>query len=393
VRRALALVGAGSLAAALWGFSHPVQSFAGPDSIFWRIDVPLAGCLLALLFARLPGTGRLALVSVLFTVALVETGARLVVAARAPRIESYVAEGYYRGDDLLGYAPTPGAVTPAWKRWNGRLLYSTEYAIDEHGRRVTPIANRPERDRFALFFGDSCTFGEGVAQQETLPFFAGQLAPSVMPYNYGFHGYGPQQMLARLESGRLRAEIVEADGVLVYLFIDAHVSRAIGSLGVYTQWADAMPFYALDASGRPQRHGNFNTGRPLVAMAYSLLGRSALLEAFRVDLPARIDDRHVELTAALLGRSQELFHAQFGPQRFVVVAFPGSKLSGRLGAALKHQGVELLDFSALLDPDRAEYHIPEDWHPTALTNRVLAEHVVEALALGRAGYSLARSVP
>jgi hypothetical protein len=214
-----------------------------------------------------------------------------------------------------------------------------------------------------------------------------------MPYNYGFHGYGPQQMLARLESDGLRAEIAEADGVLVYLFIDAHVSRAIGSLRVYTQWADDMPFYVLDASGRPWRHGNFNTGRPLTAMAYSLLGRSALLEAFRVDLPVRIDDRHVEITAALLARSQDLFHAQFGPQRFVVVAFPGSRLAGPLGTALRRRGVEFLDFSALLDPDRPEYHIPEDWHPTALTNRVLAEHVVDALALRRAGYSMARRVP
>jgi hypothetical protein len=202
-----------------------------------------------------------------------------------------------------------------------------------------------------------------------------------MPYGYGFHGYGPQHLLARLESGQLPGEVSESDGDLVYLFIDSHVNRAIGSMVVYTGWADSTPNYVLDESGVPLRRGTLTTGRPLTSLLYSVLGRSQTLAYLGVDIPPRITERHIDLTARILARSAELFRASFGAGRFVVVIFPGSTHAGRLATALDRLDVEFLDYSSLLDYDDPRYFIAEDWHPSPLTHRTLAERLVEDLAL------------
>jgi hypothetical protein len=375
------LVALGGLLFALLGLTTPEVSLRSPTTILWRIDAPLLLALVSFGMVMLPGSTRLLLASTLLCAAGVETGARLL-ALREPRLETYVAPDYYQHDPLLGWAPLRAAVTPAWKRADGRLVYETEYRIDALGRRVTPLPGAGPRDRFLLFFGGSCAFGEGVGQEETLPFFSAAAAPRYEAYNYGFHGYGPQHLLARLEAGGLREEVSQEEGVLVYLFIDDHLRRAIGSMRVYAHWADDAPYYVLGSQGVPERRGTLTTGRPVLSLLYSLLGRSQALLSLGIDLPVRIEDAHVELTAALLTRSQQLYREQFGAaRRFVVVASPGSRMATRLGAALGRRGVELLDYGELIELSRPEYHFAHDGHPTALTHRVVAERLVADLGL------------
>ena len=100
-----------------------------------------------------------------------------------------------------------------------------------------------------------------------------------------------------------------------------------------------------------------------------------------VDIPPRITERHIDLTARILARSAELFRASFGAGRFVVVIFPGSTHADRLATALGRLDVESLDYSSLLDYGDPRYFIAEDLHPSPLTHRILAERLVEDLAL------------
>ena len=360
---------------------HFSEYFRAPDAIFWGFAAPLLGVLLCTGFLVLPTAGRLALGSLLVTVALVEGIFAVVSAWGEPEVETYVAPEYYEDHEALGWVPKAGITTPASKRVNGAEIYDVEYAIDDRQRRITPVSAGQARSRFLLFFGGSCTFGEGLEQAETLPSLVAKRAPSHMPYNYGFHGYGPQQLLARLESESIADDVEEDDGILVYLFIDSHVNRAIGSLVIYTGWAHAAPYYEIDASGQPARRGNLTTGRPVTSLFYSLVGRSQVLRYFNVEMPLVITDSHVEHTAQIFARSAALFREQFRSRRFVVVMFPGSSLAGRLGAALDRQGVESLDYSQLLDYSQAKYHLPEDWHPTAEANEVIAEQLAADLAI------------
>jgi hypothetical protein len=59
------------------------------------------------------------------------------------------------------------------------------------------------------------------------------LTSQYRPYNYGGIGYGPQQMLAKLQEGGIQQEVAEHQGVLVYLLIPDHVNRAIGTMQVH----------------------------------------------------------------------------------------------------------------------------------------------------------------
>jgi hypothetical protein len=357
-------------------------SFRGPTTIFWWWGVPLLGALLSAAFLALPTSGQLALAATVLTVGALEAGAAALNAWSEPTVETWIDPEYYQAHPDLGWAPTPGIKARAWKRVAGESVYDVQYSIDALGRRVTRGAAAGPRSTFLLFFGCSVTFGEGVQDTKTFPHFVAQRAPQVRTYNYGFHGYGPQQLLARLETQDLRAQVLEPDGSLVYLFIDAHVNRAIGSMVVYTGWADTAPYYRPGPDGALVRDGTLTTGRPMTSVLYSILGRSQVLKRWHVDVPLTITERHIDLTARVLAASAQLFHQQFGGDRFVVVIFPGSTHAARLGRALDRHGVEFLDYSALFDAADPAYAIANDWHPSPRAHRRLGEQLVTDLGLG-----------
>lgn len=357
-------------------------AFRDPETIFWWFGMPLLGTVLAAAFLLLPASGRLALAATLLCIGMLEGGARAVSAWSEPTTETWIDPEYYQAHAALGWAPKPGIRTRAWKRVAGEPVYDVQYSIDALGRRVAPAADAGARRSFLLLFGCSVTFGEGVNDSETLPQFIAERAPLVRPYNYAFHGYGPQQLLARLETQDLRTEVAEPDGSLLYLFIDAHVSRAIGSMVVYTAWADTAPYYRLGLDNTPFRDGTLTTGRPATSVLYSVLGQSQLLKRARLDVPLAITERHIDLTARLLAASARRFHQQFGAGRFVVVVFPGSRHAGALSRALQRYGVDTLDYSTLFDASAPQYAIPNDWHPTPRAHQRLAEQLVTDLNLG-----------
>lgn len=356
-------------------------SFHDPTAIFWWFGVPLSVMLLAAAFLVLPSSGQLALAATVLTVGALEAGTWALGVQAQPAEETWIEPEYYQAHPVLGWTPKPGISTRAWKRVAGEPVYDVRYSIDAFGRRITPGADTGTRSSFLLLFGCSVTFGEGVNDTETLPHYIAERAPDVRPYNYGFHGYGPQQVLARLENQDLRAEVAEPGGSLVYLFIDAHVNRAIGSMIVYTGWADKAPYYRVSLDGTPFRDGTLTTGRPATSILYSILGHSQLLKRARLDVPLAISERHIDLTARILAASKQRFHQQFGDGRFVVVIFPGSQHAAELGRALGRQGVEILDYRALFDAADPEYAIPNDWHPTPQAHRLLAEQLVTDLGL------------
>jgi hypothetical protein len=373
----LACLGALTIAALHWD-----TSFRKPAEIFWWWGVPLSGMMLAAAFLALPRSGRLALAATVLTIGALEAGVWALGAQAEPAVETWIDPEYYQAHAELGWAPKPGIRTRAWKRVAGEPVYDVHYSIDALGRRITPATGTAPRSTFLLFAGCSVTFGEGVEDSETLPNFAAELAPEVRVYNYGFHGYGPQQLLVRLETQDLRAQVAEAAGTLVYLFIDAHVNRAIGSMVVYTGWADTAPYYSSGPEGALVRHGTLTTGRPLTSIVYSVLGRSEVLKHWHRDVPLVITDGHIYLTASILASSAQRFREQFPGGRFVVAIFPGSTHAPRLKRALDRHGVEFLDYSALFDHADPAYAIVNDWHPTPRAHRRLAEQLVTDLGLG-----------
>ena len=303
------------------------------------------------------------------------------------RVDEVYQQRYVNRDETLGYRPYPNLNVPAVLKLRNKIIYSARYTIDEFGRRSTPVdaTGGVERDRFLLFFGCSFTFGDGVNDRETMPYYAGQAAPAYTPYNYAFSGYGPQQMLVRLQSTPIEDEVKEKKGALVYLFIDPHIQRLIGSMYVYNKWGEDMPFFRM-RDGRLTREGSFKSGRKTLSVIYRLLGKLQIVKFLRLDFP-KINQNHLRLLAEVIKESKNEFNKKFDGE-FYVVIYPGSKYGERLKPHLKDAGISFFDYSNLFDSKDPSLFFDVDQHPTPAAQRLLALRLTQDLGIGARGHAV-----
>jgi hypothetical protein len=289
--------------------------------------------------------------------------------------------GWNIPDSVLGYTLPPNAQIVDKTTRGGTLLYQATYTTDAYHRRITPIDYLEQRHKFLLFFGCSMTFGLGVNDDETMPFYMAQYASHYHPYNYGVSGYGPHYMLAQLQRGTLTKEINENEGIGIYTFIDHHIDRAIGTMRVYNQWEEHAPFYTLDAHDRLVRKGDFTSGRRVVSFLYWVLGKSQILQYFNVTFPTSISEEHIRLTARIIAEAHTVFHQQFPHAEFYVLLYPGVSRGHNLIPYLVEAGVKYLDYSNFIDWPHPELTQVDGAHPTAQGHRVVAAQLAKELGI------------
>jgi hypothetical protein len=296
---------------------------------------------------------------------------------------------YYSRDPWLGYRATPNTIARHIKLIGTKQMFNVTYLIDRFGRRETPVSNQRSRKRFLLFFGGSNTFGDGLEQTETLPSWAGQLAPGYYPYNYGFSGWGPAQMLDVLKSRDLKPEVRQTEGYAIFFFISAHIGRVVGSSLVSTGWGRDFSLYTMAADGELMRQGSFAAARPFTTLGYELLNSSNAVRFFQVALPWRYSDQDYRLTAQIMNQSQAILEKEFRLQGFYVVISPAFdqreiQISRRFMKALREVGVKYLDFTDLYDTKDLRYREAKaDRHNSSLADRLIAAEIVKTLRIGK----------
>jgi hypothetical protein len=266
----------------------------------------------------------------------------------------------------------------------GATLYDVIYTLDAWGYRVTPVESARRRHQFIGFLGCSVTFGEGVRDGETMPYYIGRLAKRFQPYNYGWRGGGPAEALRMFEERDVAAKIPQRLGLWVYTFIDDHVERTIGASKVIA-WGPSKPYYEPTADGTFVYRGTFAEVWPWRTKAFGLLHRSHIVQAFNVSIP-RITDRHLDQTADLVGALATAVRRQFPDSEFRVLLYPGARRAKAMAERLRVRGLRVLDYAALFRAVRREspdapLKIPDDGHPTPLAYRLLAEALVRDLHL------------
>ena len=126
------------------------------------------------------------------------------------------------------------------------------YTIGHDHFRVVPEAISTP-DACVLVFGDSFSFGDGVADSET---FSAQIVKQsghrVAVHNLAMSGWGPHQFLAGLQSGRFQRAVRCSPTDAVFLMIPSLIWRANG---VFNSWDTKGPRYRLGAGRRPIRDG------------------------------------------------------------------------------------------------------------------------------------------
>ena len=264
---------------------------------------------------------------------------------------------------------------------DGGVCYDVTYRTDTFGRRPVQQGTDPSRPHMILF-GCSVTMGEGLDDPDTLAAKLDEALPGYNIYNYGVHGYGPQHMLARLQSRMLPAEIVSDRGVALYVLLPVHISRAIGDTRAF--WIYTSPYYTIDGDDTLVRHGSFDTGRPYTTRLYRSLtwlkAHSWFLSVLDVNLPLRLVDRDAQLTPRILEEARREYRAQFHGELYVVFHPTWARgnpetdhLLELMRTELAAAGVPVLDYSTDLGltDDEVVNHAC-DLHPNGRLNAELA---------------------
>jgi hypothetical protein len=250
----------------------------------------------------------------------------------------------------------------------GKRIYEVTYTLDTHGHRLTK-GGGPGADTY-LFFGDSFTYGEGLADGETYPArFSEASGNRFTVVNLGFHGYGPNHMLRQLEEGATDQLVTGKVRRVYYSLIGDHASRVVGA----RRFMLSGPQYILDAGGQPVFAGRFID---------HLAGRLVDLAELAGGLPERLRNliwtasypqaMRAELVAAILARSQALITEKYGAE-LVVLVWDGTA-AATLEPLINRRGIRTIDVSTLIgDPESPELQVlPEvDNHPNAEADRRL----------------------
>lgn len=293
------------------------------------------------------------------------------------RMEGSYTTDYFVPDDLLGYGPTKGIVATSEKYRGEEPIYRVRYTITADGLRVSPPVGTEERG-CVLFFGGSVTFGEGVADDRAMPYQLGLLtAGHYRVYNFAFHGYGPHQMLAALQAGRVDAIVRCRPSHVIYQGILSHVERVAG----LTTWDEHGPRYVLTPGGGVALAGRFDdekTAHPWKGWLSRWLTYDTLFGRRRAAGPYEI-----ALYAEILAEARAFVEGHYPGAQFHVLLWDdrGMPAHDPTIQALQSKALRLHRITEILpgyDADKPRYELsPFDHHPTAEAHGLIARYVAE----------------
>jgi hypothetical protein len=284
--------------------------------------------------------------------------------------------GFFVTEREMGHRPAAGATTMARMYYGDEQIYDVVYTINADGLRISPPEAPTDPARCVLFMGDSYTFGEGVNDDETMPYQVGiKTHAQWRVRNFGFSGYGPHHMLAALETG-LVERAAQCDPQ--YVIYQVHPHNVLRSAGKWW-WDRYGPRYVLQPDGRVVREGNFSD-HAMPGWVSGFVEQSAL--AHRIEDNPTTTPADVDLFNAIVKRSRGLLEERYPGIQFVVLYWDVT--DGEVFTRMFNDGSATEQFvihpmSHIL-PDwnhmQEKYTLPHDVHPNALAHGIIADYVV-----------------
>lgn len=278
--------------------------------------------------------------------------------------------------------PQLGHRARANSRANARLMigdevvYDVVYTTGAHGLRISPPGDENSPAGCVLFFGDSFTFGEGLNDEQAMPYVAGvALRDRFRTRNFGFLGYGPHHMLAAIETGWVKEAAADCEPrYAVYWALLHHVIRAAGTW----PWDDKGPRYVMQADGSVIRAGNFQPRDTLLADASKV---SRLANRFRDSVS--LDRQDVDLYFAIVGAARDRLAEMYPGIQFHALLWDTGHEPEAFLKGWGRAGIELHRVSRIL-PDWGNrdwlYQQPHDVHPNAAANDLLGRYLAKSLS-------------
>ncbi len=281
---------------------------------------------------------------------------------------------YFQTHRLLGAVPKKDIRVTAQKPYGNEVFYNVKYTIDKNGlRRGFNHRHRPETA--ILFFGGSFTFGEGVNDDETMPYRVEEKG-GFKAFNFGFHGYGPHQMLAVLENNLEQTIIANASPrYAVYQAIFDHVARCAGR----AWWDQSGPRYSLNERGKAIYQGPFQNF--LIASFITVITRSNFVRKWLSSWGQTISIADIDLFVNIVDKSRNLFEERYGGKFYVLLWPDNSHFYKEILSRLKTRQIAVIKIDDILsDMDKYRINVPYENHPNKSAHEKIADYLVKLFA-------------
>lgn len=286
-------------------------------------------------------------------------------------MEGDYTKNYFVSNEQIGAVAMPG-IHSSLKIVDGNIVYDAIYTIGKDGYRVTPIASSNAfKSRAVNFFGCSFTFGEGVNDNQTLPYFYQTLTNNKVK-NYGFHGYGVHQSLVQLR----KLDNTKSRNVNFLLTAPWHSERS----SCDASYAKGSPRFVLEDGVLMERGKCGDSQYPALA---SFLEASFIYNTWHSYWAGNIkQDSNIELYLKLIEEMRNtamIRHEDFyvGYIRAENRWFTGKYSNEAIIKYLQENGINTIDLtlSDRIENINPEYFIAGDGHPSQVANFKRAEYL------------------
>lgn len=298
-------------------------------------------------------------------------------------------EKYIILDDSGLYYPRPDQSSRAYvtELEGGRIVYDVTYTIDEYGRRVTPHVEKENRDFFVALMGDSYVFGEGVENDETLPSYMAQQTQKTMFYNMGFHGYGPNSLLARaLKKPEFFQGIIQSRGIGAYLFDPSDIARTIGTMSLISDWGRDLSEFTFEEQG-PVFQGSFGQNYKNQIRFYKWFSELDTVQVLGLDWPMFYLPSHFEKVGDTIEALKNEFMRVTNARDFIVIIIrefdSSNRVYHKMMDHLDQRGINYLDYtqSDISQISQLPLYIDYEGHPRPHFYKIFSKILVNDLEL------------
>ena len=272
----------------------------------------------------------------------------------------------------LGFQPLTGVQNHKLYK-NNQLVFDKFYKILPNNYRFTPSINNFKKKQKINFFGGSITFGWGLNDDETLPFFMQQYYLNSQINNYAISGYGAHQAYTQI------TQLENLIGnINIFVTFKNHIPRS----SCKRDFSLGSPRYFLNGNKKIVRKGycgsiNFGKFR-LPDIFFKTIKKSEikiLIDKiyFRKSL---FDNESLNLYLALIHEMK--LHLDKKGKKFIVgYISDNEKLDNEIIDFFKKNNINFFDIS--LDRNNIDNFILNDGHPSKKANLKRAEILYKRL--------------
>jgi hypothetical protein len=284
-------------------------------------------------------------------------------------------------DDKLGYRPISDHKVNVKKLYKDQLIYDVLYTIDTGGLRVAPKFIKNENQKCILFFGGSITFGEGVNDDESMPFRIGVKTNGLYRiYNFGYIGYGPHQMLAAIEFGLVEEVLKCSPEYVFFQTMPGHIKRSAGK----SSWDHFGPFYKIVNGGEVEYFGSFQSNKKLRTIISDIFIKSRIYSKILGD-ENPVSPKDINNYLAIVRKARNTLVDRYPKASFQVIYWDyvgGDSVHEEVITGFNRDRINLHLISNILPEFQSKskkYIIKYDGHPNPMAHNIIADYVVKEI--------------